>query len=74
MFIINGNDSYNTDHILKFYVLDDKIYAVFDFSTNYGFVRDEIICCCKDTDDAEHWLNEIHCAIQRGENAWWIKE
>ena len=69
MFIINGNDSYNTDHILKFYVLDDKIYAVFNIDPKYGC--EEIIY---KGDDAEHWLNEIHCALQRGETAWWIKE
>lgn len=69
MFIINGNRSYNTDHILKFFIEDDKVYAVFNFNPQYG---------CKEViyqgDDAEDWLNKIHCAIQRGENAWWIKE
>lgn len=70
MFIINGNRSYNTDYILKFYVLDDKVYAVF----NAAHIYDEVICRCEDTDAAEYWLNEIHCALERGENAWWIKE
>lgn len=69
MLIINGNRSFNTDHILKFYVLDDKIYAVFNVDPQYGC--EEIIY---KGDDAEDWLNEINCALQRGENAWWIKE
>ena len=69
MFIINGNRSFNTDHIISLFIEGNDIHAVFDFAPDYG--RDEIIY---QGDDAEHWLNEIHCALQRGENAWWIKE
>lgn len=62
MFIRCGHETFNTDHIIQIYRLDEKVYAVFDVMNNDRLCED-IIFTGTDEEDAEKALDKINSML-----------
>ena len=73
MIITDGQDAWSTNHMVKLYVLDAKIYIVLLNSSGHGYCE-EVIYQGESEDDAQECLEDILDAYDRGQNVFWLYE
>lgn len=73
MIITDRQDAWSTNHMIKLYVLDAKIYAVFLHGgrLDYG---EEVIYHGTSEQDAQECLEDILDAYDRGQKVFWLNE
>lgn len=73
MIITDGQEAWSTNHMVKLYVLDEKIYIVLLNGSGHGYCE-EVIYQGDSEDDAQECYEDILDAYDRGTNVFWLNE
>lgn len=73
MIITDGQDAWSTNHMIKLYVLDEKIYIVMPNGSGHGYCE-EVIYQGDGEQDAQDCFEDILDAYDRNTKVFWLNE